>query len=86
MDDLDPLATLFIVATKSGTTTETLAFLADAWERVEARARGARLADRPGGYLVGMTDPGRASRRSPTTTSSARSSSTRPTSAAATRR
>ena len=30
VDDLDPLATLFIVASKSGTTTEPLAFLADA--------------------------------------------------------
>ena len=32
LDDLDPLATLFIVATKSGTTTEPLAFLADPWD------------------------------------------------------
>ena len=32
VDDLYPLETLFIVATKSGTTAEPLAFLADAWE------------------------------------------------------
>src|SRR5258706_14371726 len=36
VDDLDPLATLFIVASKSGTTTEPLAFQADAWARIEA--------------------------------------------------
>ena len=36
VDDLDPLATLWIVASKSGTTTEPLAFQADAWDRAEA--------------------------------------------------
>ncbi|HET7471710.1 MAG TPA: hypothetical protein VFJ71_01165, partial [Candidatus Limnocylindrales bacterium] len=33
VDDLDPLSTLWIVASKSGTTTEPLAFQADAWDR-----------------------------------------------------
>ena len=37
VDDLDPLETLFIVASKSGTTTEPLAFLADAWARIGYR-------------------------------------------------
>src|SRR5215467_5207207 len=36
VDDLDPLRTLLIVASKSGTTTEPLAFLADGWARVES--------------------------------------------------
>ena len=87
VDDLDPLATLFIVASKSGTTTEPLAFLADAWARIEARpprppraaVRARRRDDRRD-----LRPRARASRRSPTTTSSASSSSTRPTSAAGT--
>jgi transaldolase/glucose-6-phosphate isomerase len=41
IDDLDPLSTLWIVASKSGTTTEPLAFLADAWARVEAAREAA---------------------------------------------
>ena len=40
-EGLHPLATLFIVATKSGTTTETLAFQADAWERIHEALREA---------------------------------------------
>jgi len=40
-DGLDPLATLVIVATKSGTTTESLAFQADAWARIHAALRAA---------------------------------------------
>ena len=88
VDDLDPLRTLVIVASKSGTTTEPNAFLADAWDRAEQALDGGpapRLRARRARYFAAITDPGRASRRSPTTTSSARSSSTRPTSAAATR-
>jgi transaldolase/glucose-6-phosphate isomerase len=59
-DGLDPLATLFIVGTKSGTTTETLAFRADAWERFHEalRAHGARL-ESPGEFMVAVTDPGK---------------------------
>ena len=41
VDDLDPLETLWIVASKSGTTTEPLAFMADAWARVEAALEAA---------------------------------------------
>jgi glucose-6-phosphate isomerase len=59
VDDLDPLETLWIVASKSGTTTEPLAFMADAWARVE-RALEDRGADqRPGEFFVAITDPGR---------------------------
>ncbi len=36
LDDLDPLRTLVIIASKSGTTTEPNAFLAYAWARAEA--------------------------------------------------
>jgi transaldolase/glucose-6-phosphate isomerase len=59
-DGLDPLATLFIVGTKSGTTTETLAFRADAWERFHdaLRAHGVRL-ESPGEFMVAVTDPGK---------------------------
>jgi len=58
-DGLDPLATLFIVGSKSGTTTETLAFQADAWQRIHdaLRARGART-ESPGEFMVAVTDPG----------------------------
>ncbi|MCI0344416.1 MAG: glucose-6-phosphate isomerase [Chloroflexi bacterium] len=59
VDDLDPLSTLWIVASKSGTTTEPLAFLADAWQRIEGalELRGAH--QRPGDFIVAITDPGR---------------------------
>ena len=59
-DGLDPLATLVIVGSKSGTTTETLAFQADAWRRVHdaLRAHGARL-ESPGEFMVAVTDPGK---------------------------
>jgi transaldolase/glucose-6-phosphate isomerase len=61
VDDLDPLATLFIVASKSGTTTEPLAFQADAWDRIEKalRARHARSWEHPGELMVAITDPGK---------------------------
>jgi transaldolase/glucose-6-phosphate isomerase len=59
-EGLDPLATLFIVGTKSGTTTETLAFRADAWERIHdaLRAHGVRM-ESPGDFMVAVTDPGK---------------------------
>jgi transaldolase / glucose-6-phosphate isomerase len=58
VDDLDPLATLFMVSTKSGTTTEPHAFLADAWARTEAalHARGGGR-ESPGQLMIAITDP-----------------------------
>ena len=60
VDDLDPLATLFIVATKSGTTVEPLAFQADAWARIEAALHAGHVRRRsPAEVMVAITDPGR---------------------------
>jgi glucose-6-phosphate isomerase len=61
VDDLDPLATLWIVASKSGTTTEPLAFQADAWSRAERalRAHHAPRNEHAGELMVAITDPGR---------------------------
>jgi transaldolase / glucose-6-phosphate isomerase len=61
VDDLDPLATLWIVASKSGTTTEPLAFQADAWDRAERalRARNAPRNEHAGELMIAITDPGR---------------------------
>mgnify|MGYP000554207202 CR=1 FL=1 len=60
VDDLDPLSTLWIVASKSGTTTEPLAFQADAWERAERalRAHHAPRSEHAGELMVAITDPG----------------------------
>ena len=62
LDDLDPVRTLVIIASKSGTTTEPLAFLADAWARAKARLDGieghAYEALGPGAFFVAITDPG----------------------------
>jgi glucose-6-phosphate isomerase len=62
VDDLDPLRTLFIVASKSGTTTEPNAFLADAWARAHAAIEtdGKRTGVHPGEFVVAITDPGKA--------------------------
>jgi len=59
LDDLDPLATLFLVASKSGTTTEPLAFLADSWHRIEEALDrvGHHVYERPGEFTVAITDP-----------------------------
>jgi glucose-6-phosphate isomerase len=59
LDDLDPLATLFIVASKSGTTTEPLAFQAEAWARVEAALQARDAEQSPGTLMVAITDPGK---------------------------
>jgi len=61
VDDLDPLATLWIVASKSGTTTEPLAFQADAWDRIERalRAHHAPRNEHAGELMIAITDPGR---------------------------
>lgn len=59
VDDLDPLATLFIVASKSGSTTEPLAFLADAWDRLEQAIETGHVQRKPGDFVVAITDAGR---------------------------
>lgn len=61
VDDLDPLATLWIVASKSGTTTEPLAFQADAWDRAERalRAHQAPRNEHAAELMIAITDPGR---------------------------
>jgi len=61
VDDLDPLATLWIVASKSGTTTEPLAFQADAWDRAERalRAHDAPRNEHAGELMIAITDPGK---------------------------
>jgi len=57
---LDPLATLVIVATKSGTTTETLALQADARQRIKDALHAAHdRRDRPGEQMIAITDPGK---------------------------
>src|SRR5919107_3661700 len=62
VDDLDPLRTLHIVASKSGTTTEPNAFLADAWDRADRalEARDDAPGHQPGDVVVAITDPGKA--------------------------
>jgi glucose-6-phosphate isomerase len=61
VDDLDPLATLWIVASKSGTTTEPLAFQADAWDRAERALRSHRAPrnEHAGELMIAITDPGK---------------------------
>jgi glucose-6-phosphate isomerase len=58
-DALDPLSTLFIVASKSGTTTEPLAFQAEAWARLEQALEAAGSEQSPGEFMVVITDPGK---------------------------
>ncbi len=60
-DDLDPLQTLVLVASKSGTTTEPNAFLAEAWARAHAalEVRRHHVYDQPGGFIAAISDPGR---------------------------
>jgi transaldolase/glucose-6-phosphate isomerase len=59
LDDVDPLSTLFIVASKSGTTTEPLAFQAEAWARVDAALDRARSDQKVGDFIAAITDPGK---------------------------
>jgi glucose-6-phosphate isomerase/transaldolase/glucose-6-phosphate isomerase len=61
LDGLDPLRTLVIVASKSGTTVEPNAFLAAAWDRVEAALDLVphHVYDKPGAAFVAVTDPGK---------------------------
>ena len=51
-DDLNLERTLFVVASKSGTTTETLSFFRYFWDRVSG------VTDTPGDHFVANTDPG----------------------------
>lgn len=59
LDDLDPLRTLVIIASKSGTTTEPNAFLAYAWARAERALKAVphRVYEHPGAYFAAVTDP-----------------------------
>ena len=56
-EELDAATTLRIIATKSGTTTETLAFLAHYWELEQHRV-GRFPHSRAGNEFVSITDPG----------------------------
>jgi transaldolase / glucose-6-phosphate isomerase len=58
-DAVDPLATLYIVASKSGTTTEPLAFQAEAWSRLDAALDAAGSDQQPGEFMIAITDPGK---------------------------
>jgi glucose-6-phosphate isomerase len=53
----DPLRTLYIIATKSGTTSETLAFLAYLWQVADELHTNIPAAA-PGQHFVAITDPG----------------------------
>jgi transaldolase/glucose-6-phosphate isomerase len=61
LDDLDPLRTLFIVSTKSGTTAESLSFQAYQWARTHAalEASSADHGEKPGDFMIAVTDPGK---------------------------
>ena len=61
LDDLDPLRTLVIIASKSGTTTEPNAFLAYAWARAAAALEAVphRRFETVGAYFAAITDPGK---------------------------
>ena len=59
VDDLDPLETLWIVASKSGTTTEPLAFMADAWARVDPALDARGSEQRTGELFAAISDPGK---------------------------
>jgi glucose-6-phosphate isomerase len=60
-DDLDPIRTLVLIASKSGTTTEPNAFLAEAWARAGAALDLAHhhTYEHPGAFIAAITDPGR---------------------------
>jgi len=60
IDDLDPLRTLMIIASKSGTTTEPNAFAAYAWDRADDALDAVehRVYETPGAFFVAITDPG----------------------------
>jgi transaldolase / glucose-6-phosphate isomerase len=62
----DPARTLYLIASKSGTTTETLAFLAHFW-RIEDELHVDIPATAPGQHFVAITDPGRSLEQIPHT-------------------
>ena len=55
--ELDSKPTVHVIATKSGTTTETLAFLAHFWQAAAKQTRMFHRSD-AGNSFVGITDPG----------------------------
>ena len=59
VDDLYPLQTLHLIASKSGTTTEPNAFLHDAWSRVTAALDAVKheRSEVPGVFFAAITDP-----------------------------
>ena len=67
LDDLDPMATLFIVSTKSGTTAESLSFQAYQWARTDdaLKAAGVGRPTQPGDFMVAITDPDKSLRSIP---------------------
>ncbi len=58
-EDIGDERTLFIIGTKSGTTTETLSFLAHFWSLKEAAH--SEHGEEPGHHFVAVVDPGKAS-------------------------
>ena len=60
-DDLDPLKTLVIIASKSGTTTEPNAFLAYFWDLAHKALDKVKhhVYEKPGGLMAVITDPGK---------------------------
>lgn len=67
LNDLDPLATLFIVSTKSGTTAESLSFQAYQWARTDDALKAAGIGHpaQPGDFMVAITDPDKSLRSIP---------------------
>ena len=66
LDDLDPVRTLFIVSTKSGTTAESLSFQAYQWERIaDAQEKAGLLPTEPGNCMIAITDPDKSVRSIP---------------------
>jgi glucose-6-phosphate isomerase len=63
LDDLDPFTTLSIIASKSGTTTEPNAFLAEIWHRndqaLDTVGRRHHIYQTPGGMIAIVSDPGK---------------------------
>jgi transaldolase/glucose-6-phosphate isomerase len=57
-DASDPGRTVYLIASKSGTTTETLSFLAHFWQ-IEDRLQGDIPESLPGTNFVAISDPGR---------------------------